>query len=190
MKRMGSIMILLVVMATPARAQRQGGTGGPGGPDGVGHGERTGLQADAIIRLRERLSLSEEQVRRVREAQESERAAQDAMRLETRVLRDQLRDDEITREEFREEMARRRTTAAEGRVANRERLEGILTDEQRSQMQDSRRQTMRGRGARGARSGRGEFRARRRVGPARGARAQRARRHVRPRGGVQGFGRR
>ncbi len=155
MKRMGSITILLAVMAVPAQAQRQGRIRGPGGPDGIGGRAEDG-QADAIIRLQERLNLSEEQVQRVRDAQQSDRATRDALRLETRELRDQLRDEAITREQFREEMAGRRSTADDGRIAHRQALEGILTDEQRSQMRGLRGQANRGRGvSRGSRAGRG-----------------------------------
>ena len=59
-------------------------------------------------------------------------------------MRDRLRDEEITRAEFREEMAGRRAAEVDGRIAYRETLEGILTDEQRSQMRNLRRQANRG----------------------------------------------
>jgi len=153
MKRMGSITIFLAVLAMPAQAQRPGPMRGSRGPEGVGDRERAGeLQADAILRLRDRLNLSDEQVEGVRAAQETDRAARDAMRLETRGLRDQLRDEEITREEFREEMSVRRSSVEAGRTTQRESLGSILTGEQRSQMQNLRRQENRGRNVRGARA--------------------------------------
>ena len=75
------------------------------------------------------------------------------MSLETRGLRDQLRDEEITREEFRAEMSVRRSGTEAGRTAQRESLGSILTGEQRSQLQSLRRQASRGQGLRGARAG-------------------------------------
>jgi hypothetical protein len=76
MKRMGSITIFLAVLAVPAQAQRQGPTRGPRGPEGLGDRERTGeLQANTILRLRDRLNLSDEQVEGVRAAQDTDRAA-------------------------------------------------------------------------------------------------------------------
>ena len=149
MRRMGSMLILLAILAAPAQAQRQGRMRGLARADEIGDRDRSrDLPADLIIRLRDRLSLSEEQVERIKEAQRSDRETRDALRLETRGIRDQLRDEEITRREFREEMAGRRAAEVDGMMAYRESLEGILTDEQRSQMQTLRRRANRGRGVR------------------------------------------
>ena len=60
-------------------------------------------------------------------------------------MRDRLRDEEITRGEFREEMAGRRAAEVDGMMAYRETLDGILPDEQRSQMRNLQRQANRGR---------------------------------------------
>jgi len=159
MKRMGGITILLAIMAIPAQAQRPGRMRGPAGPDEIGNRERTrDPWADAIIRQRESLNLSEEQVESIKEAQEADRAVRDAQRLEVRELRDRLRDEEITREEFREESQSRRSSATGGRRAQREALEGILSDEQRSQMRELRTRMNRGQGARGGRAGPARFR--------------------------------
>jgi len=159
MKRMGGITILLAIMAMPAQAQRPERMRGPAEPDEIGNRERTrDLSANEIIRLRESLNLSEEQVERVKEAQEADRAARDAQRLETRETRDRLRDEEITREEFREELQSRRSITMDGMMAHRETLEGILTDEQRTQMQELRPQVNRGQRARGGRAGPTRFR--------------------------------
>jgi regulator of replication initiation timing len=145
MRRMGSILMLLAISATPA--QGQGRMRGLARADEIGDRDRgRDLPADLIIRLRDRLSLSEEQVERIKEAQRSDREARDALRLETRGMRDRLRDEEITRREFREEMADRRAAEVDGMMAYRETLEGILTDEQRSRMQNLRRRANRGRG--------------------------------------------
>ena len=145
MRRMGSILMLLAILATPA--QGQGRMRGLARADEIGDRDRgRDLPADLIIRLRDRLSLSEEQVERIKEAQRSDREARDALRLETRGMRDRLRDEEITRREFREEMADRRAAEVDGMMAYRETLEGILTDEQRSRMQNLRRRANRGRG--------------------------------------------
>ncbi len=149
MRRMGSILMLLAILAMPAQAQRQGRMRGLARADEIGDRDRSrDLPADWIIRLRDRLSLSEEQVERIKEAQRSDREARDALRLETRGMRDRLRDEEITRREFREEMADRRAAEVDGMMAYRETLEGILTDEQRSQMQNLRRRANRGSGVR------------------------------------------
>lgn len=177
MKRLGSVLILMGILAMPAHAQRQGRMRGPTRPNEIGNLDRIqDLPADEIIRLQERLSLSGEQVERVKEAQRSDREARDALRLEARGMRDQLRDEKITREEFREEMAGRRTGAVDGMIAYRETLEGILTDEQRSQMRSLRRQENRGRSVRRGGPAPGRFQARGRV--SRGFRAQRGRRNT------------
>ena len=161
MKWMGGITILLAIMAIPAQAQRPGRMHDPSGPDEIGNRERArDLSADAIIRLRESLNLSEEQVERIKEAQELDRAVRDAQRLEAREMRDRLRDEEITREEFREELQSRRSIAVDGRIAHREALEGILSGEQRSQMRELRTGVNRGQRARRDRAGRTGFRGR------------------------------
>lgn len=180
MRRMGSITILLAILAMPAQAQRQGRMRGPAGPDAFGNRERArDLPADAILRLRDRLSLTEDQVARIKEAQGTDREARDAFRLETRGLRDRLRDEEITRGQFREELEGRRSTVADGMITYRETLEGILTDEQRSQMREIRREANRRRGVRGGRPAQGRFRDRGRA--SRGSRAQRGRWNFGPR---------
>ncbi len=122
MKRMGSILMLLAILAVPAQAQRQGRMRGPARPDGFGARGRTpNPSADDIIRLQERLGLSEEQVERVKDAQRSDREARDALR---------------------------------------ETLNGILTDEQRSQMRSLQRQANRGRSVRRGGPAAGRARAR------------------------------
>ena len=183
MKRMGSILMLLAILAVPAQAQRQGRMRGPDRSDQSGDRDRTrDLSADAIIRLQDRLDLSGEQVEGLKEAQRSDREVRDALRLGTRGTRDRLRDGEITRAEFREEMASRRATELDGVRAYRENLDGILNDEQRSEMRNLRRQANRGSGVRrggpaaGRSQARGQFN--------RGSRAQQERRNMRPpRGG-------
>jgi hypothetical protein len=130
MKRMGGTAILLAIMAIPAQAQAQrlGRMRGPAGPDEIWNRERArDLSADAMIRQRESLNLSDEQVERIKEAQAADRAARDAQRLEAREIRDRLRDEEITRYEFREELQSRRSSTMDGRIAHREALEGILS---------------------------------------------------------------
>lgn len=187
MMRMGSIAVLLAIIAMPAQAQRQARIRGPAGRGKIGNYERPrGLSADAISRFRERLNLTEEQVESVKEAQRSDREARDALRLEMRGVRDRLRDDEITREEFREELAGRRSTARNGLLAYRETLESIFTNEQRSQMRGLRRQANRGQGVRGGRAGPGRHRDRGQA--SRSPEAQRGRRSMRPERGARAFG--
>ncbi len=182
MIRIGSILMLLAILATPAQAQRQGRMSGPTRSDDIGVSDRNrDLPADMIIRFQERLSLSDEQLERVKDAQRSDREVRDALRLETREMRDRLRDGEITRAEFREEMVDRRDAEADGRVSYRETLEGILTDDQRSQLRSIRRQASRGRGMRGGRSDARRFRGRGQ--DSRGSRAQRGGRAFLPWGG-------
>jgi truncated hemoglobin YjbI len=78
----------------------------------IGNRERArDLSADAIIRLRESLNLLEEQVERIKEATGGGSGSQ---RLEAREMRDRLCDEEITREEFREELQSRRSIAIDG----------------------------------------------------------------------------
>ena len=169
MIRTGSILMLLAILAVPAQAQRQGRMRGPPRSDDIGESERMqDLPADMILRLQERLNLSDEQVERVKDAQRSDREARDALRLDTRAMRDRLRDEEITRAEFREEMAGRRDAEADGRISYRETLEDILTEDQRSRLRGIRRQANRGRGMRGG----GQ--------DSRGSRAQRGGRAFRP----------
>ena len=182
MIRIGSILMLLAILATPAQAKRQGRMRGPTRSDDIGVSDRNrDLPADMIIRFQERLSLSDEQLERVKDAQRSDREVRDALRLETREMRDRLRDGEITRAEFREEMVDRRDAEADGRVSYRETLEGILTDDQRSQLRSIRRQASRGRGMRGGRSDARRFRGRGQ--DSRGSRAQRGGRAFLPWGG-------
>lgn len=185
MRRMGSMTILLAILAMPAQAQRQ--VRGPAGPDVFGSRGRTeDRPADAILRLRERLNLTEEQVESIKGAQASDREARDALRLETRTLRDQLRDEEITRERFREELEGHRTTVGDGRITYRETLEGILTDVQRSQMRGLRRQANRERVVRSGRPAQGRFRDRGQFSRRSQARPERG--NMRPTRGGRAFG--
>ena len=167
MKRMGRLTMLLMIFAMPARAQSQDRLPGPGTLEEIGDlpGTREN-SAGAILNFRDQLNLSDEQVERVRQVLESDREARDTHRLEVRGLRDQLRDGEITQEEFREKMEMRRSDIGEDRLRNRERLQGILSEEQRTQMQDLRRQARQG-GVRGDRSHRRQRAMRRGRGAAR-----------------------
>jgi hypothetical protein len=159
--RFGGIAILMAILALPLQAQRQGRTRGPA--DGAAMGGREDprdAQADFILQLRERLELSEGQVEGIKDAQATDREIRDAVRLETRGLRDRLRDGVITRDEFRVEMEGSRRQSTSGMRTYRESLESILTDDQRSRMRDIRRQSDRRRGqasrGRGQSSGRGQ----------------------------------
>ena len=191
MKRIGSMTILLAILAMPAQAQRQGRMRGAAGPDEFANRQRTReISADVIIRLRDRLDLSEDQLERIKAAQGADREVRDALRLDARAMRDRLRDDEITRQEFREEMRSRRSAEMDGMRAYRETLEGILTDEQRSQMRRFRRQMNQRQGVRSGRSARPSARpgARDRGQGSRGSRAQRGGRNMRPERGGRTFG--
>lgn len=160
MTGMGRMTILLVALAVPAQVPGQARRRGPTGQSDVANRERAReLSADRIIRFRKRLDLSDEQVERVKQALGADREVQDALRLETRGIRDRLRDEEITREEFRDEMQGRRREAVDGTIAYREALENILTDEQRTRMRALGRRENRSRGV----SGRGSQNMRRRA---------------------------
>ena len=126
-----------------------------------------------LLRMRDRLELTEEQVASLREIRE-EAVARRLEKAQERIrLGSQIRSGEFTREELRE----RRKEAREGRdpqavrsqiEARRERVEGILTEQQRELLSNQRRQqarrgqSMRGgngpafrRGARGSARSRG-----------------------------------
>lgn len=155
MKLIRNAAILMAMLIIPAQAHSQGRARGSAGPDDAGDRDRReGVQADAILKFQEQLNLSPEQIERIRESQDSDRAARDAARLETQGLRDRLGNREITQDEFREKMAMRRSTTAETRSNRREMMNGILTEEQRSQMQDLRQGMDRGQGVRSGRGGR------------------------------------
>lgn len=112
------------------------------------------LSADRLIRLRSDLNLTNDQVDRIKAAQATSRGFTDAARLQMRDLRDALRDDEITRDELRTEMSRRRTLAVEERLAHRRELDAVLDDTQRELVRELRRQTAPGRGLRSGSRGR------------------------------------
>jgi regulator of replication initiation timing len=147
MKRIGSTTVLLAILAVPAQARSQDGLPGPDGLDETRNQERArSYSAEAILNFRDQLNLTDDQVASVKQVLEVDREVRDAQRLEVRGLRDQLRDGEITQNEFRENMKARRSNGEGSRAKNREALESILSEEQRTQMQGLRRQA---RGVRG-----------------------------------------
>ncbi len=111
--------------------------------------------ADRLLWLSDALSLTDEQVEALRSIEEDARAVQDSARLEMRAMRDQLRDGEITRGQFLDLSTAYRDSMITRQESLRERIDGVLTDEQRRELQSLRGRGIPGRGMR--RSG-GPFR--------------------------------
>lgn len=111
--------------------------------------------ADRLLWLSDALSLTDEQVEALRSIEEDARAVQDSARLEMRAMRDQLRDGEITRGQFLDLSTAYRDSMITRQESLRERIDGVLTDEQRRELRSLRGRGIPGRGMR--RSG-GPFR--------------------------------
>jgi hypothetical protein len=153
--------VLMLLLAVPLQGQV--------GPRGMqdqwgmqGQGSMMGSQqmgmgsADGILWLREALSLTEEQVESLKDASEAARAIHDGARLQMRGMRDQLRDGNITQGQFMDLMTAHRDAMMQQQIGSQERIDAILTDEQRAQLQSRQGWGARGRGMRGGQgAGRG-----------------------------------
>ncbi len=143
----------VAALAVPASAQR--GPPGPrdAGPDG-GFGMRSG-GVERILQLREELELTDEQISALNEIRAEaleRRQAEFAFMME---LRSDLQAGEITRSQMREALAERRE-AHQGRAEpDRERLRGVLSEEQLDALADRGRMQARRDGVRGRRPGAG-----------------------------------
>ncbi len=129
----GAAAVFALLLAVPLRGQA--------GPGGIGMGS-----ADRLLWLSEELGFTDEQVESLRSIEEDARAAQDDARLAMRAMRDQLRDGEITRGQFLDLSTARREAMIAQQEALRERIDGVLTDEQRAQLRPLRGRGVPGRG--------------------------------------------
>ncbi|MDH5805959.1 MAG: Spy/CpxP family protein refolding chaperone, partial [Gemmatimonadota bacterium] len=125
---------------------------------GMGRGSQGGGGIELVLRLRERLELTEEQIAQLEELRQEGvehriRRFQETEDIRSKMQAGLLSDDEreVLREERREEMEALR----EQREAHREAIGVILTEEQKEQLGNLRQRAMR-RGGRGQmRGGRG-----------------------------------
>jgi Spy/CpxP family protein refolding chaperone len=151
----GVALVATVMTLTPLSADAQRG---PRGQRGFGPGIQ-GQGVEVIMRLRERLELSEDQIRQLDQIREEAVRRRNAHRAEMEELTSRVRAGQMEAAELRD-LARQRREAAKGiRDADRERVEAILTEDQRASLetlrgqarafQRGRQSTMRGRGFRG-----------------------------------------
>jgi Spy/CpxP family protein refolding chaperone len=163
MRRLTSgVAILATVMAlSPVSVDAQRG---PRGPRGLGPGMR-GQGVEAIMRLRERLGLSEDQIQQLDQIRQESVQRRTAHRAEMEELRSRVMAGQMEAAELRQ-LAQERQEAAQGtREAQRERVEAVLTDDQKAELENlrsearafqrGRRSVIRGRGVRGPRGGMG-----------------------------------
>ncbi len=161
MRRLTSGVALMATVMTlaplSADAQR-----GPRGPRGFAPGVR-GQGVEMIMRLRQRLGLSEEQIQQLDEIRQEAVQRRTARQAEMEELRSSVRAGQMEAAELRE-LVQQRQEAAEGiRAAERERVEAVLTEDQKAELENLRSQArafqrgrqsvMGGRGFRGPRDG-------------------------------------
>lgn len=151
----GVALVATVMTLTPLSADAQRG---PRGQRGFGPGIR-GQGVEVIMRLRERLELSEDQIQQLDQIRQEAVQRRNAHQAEMDELRSRVRAGQMEATELRS-MARQRQEAAQAiREAERERVEAILTEDQRASLeslrgqarafQRGRQSAMRGRGFRG-----------------------------------------
>lgn len=128
----------LILGATPLLAQR-----GPRGPRmGVGP---AGPGVEMLLRAREQLELTDEQVASLEALRDQMQSEMEPVREEMREAAQQAREAEReAREARREQMQAFRDRIEEMREGHRQRLEEVLTDEQRAQLEELAGQGMRG----------------------------------------------
>ncbi len=161
-----AIAIAVVLPLSAANAQR------------AGRGNRGGMRsagAENLLRIRERLELSEEQIGQLQEIRVIALEQRKERAVELLDVQSRWRAGELERDEWRELMAERRETNREQGAQHREQISAILTDEQRQrvaslrpQRAGPRRGVSGGRfrnGPRGVRGFRGRESSRRFVGP-------------------------
>ena len=102
--------------------------------------------ADGVLMLREELNLTDEQVEDLKGISEAAREIHTGGQLQMQGMRDQLRDGEITQDQFRELMMAHRTAMMQQRSGFQERIDAILDADQKTQLQSLQRQGGRGRG--------------------------------------------
>ena len=152
-----AVLVTLLLIATQADAQR-------GRQSARGTRASRTLEVEQLLRSHARLELSAEQITALEDLQED--AVQHQRQVEDRMrgLRSQLRADEIGPDQIRDEIRGNSDTAREFREAQRERIRGVLTEDQLAEVnQAGRREARMGRQAnrarrRGPRTGRGSNR--------------------------------
>ncbi len=149
-----AIAVTVVMPLSAANAQRARGTRG-----------MRSAGVESLLRMRERLELSDGQIAQLEEVRGTALEQRKARAVELLDLQSRWRAGELDRDEWRGLMAERREASREQSVQEREQISGILTDEQRERAASLRSQ---------------------RAGPRRGARAGRFRNGPRP-GAVRGF---
>lgn len=141
MKRMMSGVAILAMALTVAPVGAQAPRRGAMGP-GMGRG---GPPADAgapgvegIMRMRDRLELTETQVQQLEQIRREAVERRNAHRSQMDELRSRVRAGEADAAELQEQMEAHRAMSQEMRQAQRERVDAILTEDQRSQLQQMR----------------------------------------------------
>lgn len=176
--------VLTMLLAVPLQGQ-VGPRGGQRGMQGqppmmngapmMGGSQMMGMgSANRILWLREELTLTEDQVESLKSVDEAAQEAHQGARLQMQGIQSQLRDGEITQGQFLDLMTAHREAMMQQRTAQQERIDAILTDEQKEQLQSFRGRGGPGQGmrresgpSRGFRQGRGAFDGRG-MGPAAG----------------------
>lgn len=159
MRRLTSGVAILATVMTLApvsvAAQR-----GPRGPQGFGPGMR-GQGVEAIMRLREQLGLSEEQIQQLDQIRQEAVQRRTAHQAEMQELRSRVMAGQMEATELRERVQQRQEAAQTMQEAQRERVEAVLTEDQKAELENLRAQArafrrgrlsgVRGRGFRGPR---------------------------------------
>lgn len=155
----GMALAAVVALTVPSEGLAQRG---PRGDRGPGFAER-GQGVEMIMRLRSELELTDEQVERFDAIRQEAVERRTAHQAQMEELRSQVRAGEMTQQEMREIAQARREGAEEVRQQEQERIDAVLTETQRQELETLRAQR-RGfamgrasamRGARGQ-AGRGE----------------------------------
>lgn len=140
MKRMTSgvaiLAMALAVAPVAAQGQRRGAMGpgmGPGGPPA-----EAGPGVEGILRMRDRLELTEAQIQQLDQIRQEAVARRNAHRSQMEELRSRAMAGESDAAELREQMQAQREGAEGIRQAERERVEAILTEAQRDELQQIR----------------------------------------------------
>lgn len=170
MKRtIGSAAILAAVVAlTPLQTiAQQGRMGRMGGGRGMGMGMMAPAQADSlrgpgaegILRLKDRLALTDDQVKRLDQFRQDVVKQRTAHMAQMEELQSKVRAGELKPEELRTQMLAQRDATAQVRSQQLQRAQGVLNDAQKKQldaMQAQARAFMMGRNSamRGGRQGR------------------------------------
>lgn len=131
-KLMSGLMVaaaLAVTVPLDATAQR-----GPRDGSGPRMGEG-GAHVEDIMRMRDRLELTEDQVRQLDEFRASTVQHRTAEQAVVAEYRSRLAAGEIDRDEFREAMQARRTEMEGVRQQHQERIDAILTEDQRAEVE-------------------------------------------------------